>query len=449
MTRPHLLYLAFFFPPSRASGVYRALATVRAFHDAGWKVTVITTTPRFFKEEIGSVDESLLGMIPDGVGLVRVPFTFRSEMPKDLREMGWFRGNFPLLWVGLRKRLRRVIAALDVIRGRSPLSFPMDDRYLAWIEPVVARAREIARESQFDHVLATGNPYSSFEAARIIATLHDVPYTIDYRDPWAFDMSTSGLARLTPATFAAEERIVEEAHACIHVNQAIADAYRELYPEASDKQYVVINGYDEESIPPPHPEYDGGPLQFGMLGTVTDLWPLGPLFEAWHGVRSDLPEGSTLHLGGHLGYFPWSEELLLSSFPDHESGFIYHGPVPKAQVADFYAKLDVVVVPLFGGPMVTAGKVLETAALGVPIVCIQGEFGGGRRFFSQHPLAYCAAPDHYEVGEAMVAAARRAKSLTLSEREGVRADMRGYERQAAMRELLEVVSSALREGTPA
>ena len=65
MTRPHLLYLAFWFPPSRASGVYRALATTNAFVDAGWEVTVVTTTERFLEEEIGSTDPTLVDLIPD------------------------------------------------------------------------------------------------------------------------------------------------------------------------------------------------------------------------------------------------------------------------------------------------------------------------------------------------------------------------------------------------
>ena len=444
MRRHHLLYLAFFFPPSRSSGVYRALGTVKAFHDAGWKVTVVTTTHRFFKEEIGSTDDSLLELIPDGVGVVRVPFTFRSELPKDLREMGWFRGNFPLLWVGLRKRLRRVIAALDVIRGRSPDSYRMDDRYLSWIEPVVSSAKDIARESPFDHVLATGNPYSAFEAARVIGALQDVPFSIDYRDPWAFDMR--GVAPLSPATFAAEERIIAEAHGCIHVNEANAQAYRERYRVGADKQWVVINGYDDDSIPPLRGDYDGGPIHFGMLGTVTDLWPLPAVFEAWHRVRPQLPERSTLRLGGHLGFFQWSEDNILSSLPDEESAFIYEGPIPKAKVADYYSRLHVVVTPLWGGPRATAGKIPEVAVLGVPIVCIQNENGGGRSFLRDHPLTFGVDADADQIVGAMLAAADLAKTITRRKRESVREEWRHYERQTEMQQLVKVVSSASREG---
>lgn len=442
MSKPHLLYIAFFFPPSRASGVYRALATVKAFDHAGWDVTVLTADERFFEDEIGSVDASLLDLIPETVEVERVPFSFRTETSvSDLRDLGWFKGNFPLLSSGVRRRLGSVTVALDVMRGRSALSFPMDDRYLSWIDTVVARARTIGRRKPFDHVLATGNPYSAFEAARLIAGIHGRPFTVDYRDPWAFDMRTGSLAKLSVPTFAAEERIVDQAHACIQVNDAIASAYADLYPENAHKQHVVMNGYDEASMPDVV-EPNEGSLTFGMLGTVTDLWPLGALFEAWHSTRKRLPSDCLLRLGGHLGYFPWSADPLLATFPDESAGFEYVGPVPKTDVAEFYAGLDVVLVPLFGGPMVTAGKVLEVAALGIPIVCIQGRDGGARRFYERHPLAIGVDPDPDAVGPALLEAATLARTTTVEKRVSVRQSMTKYERQTAMNDLVSIVSEA-------
>lgn len=442
MRKPHLLYIAFFYPPSRASGVYRALATSRAFQDAGWDVTVVTTTSRFFEEEIGSTDNSLLELIPEGIEVERVPFTFRpSDTTTDLREMGWFQGNFPQLHKFMRDRTKSARSAADIMRGKSPHSFPMTDRYLTWIEPVVKAGSSINRRKKIDHVLATGNPYSAFEAARVIGALTGTPYTIDYRDPWSFDLRTGGPAKLDLQTRNAEARIVDEAAACTHVNQPIADAYKDLYPGSADKQRVVMNGYDTESINATvHAYSGGGPLEFGMLGTVTDLWPLGPLFEAWAEVREDLPAGSKLRMAGHLGYFAWSEEGILNTLPDEDAGFFYEGPVQKASVADFYGSLDVVVVPLFGGPMVTSGKVFEAAALGIPVVCIQEENGGAREVLRGHPYAFGAAADTGQIREALAGAARRALALKLEDIESARELMSHHERQRTMQKLVDIVT---------
>jgi len=442
MRRPHLLYIAFFYPPSRASGVYRALATSQAFSDAGWKVTVVTTTQRFFEEEIGSTDDSLLDFVPDGVDVVRVPFSFASgEVESDLTDMGWWRGNFPLLFRYGRDKTRSARSYLEVLRGKSPLSFPMTDRYLSWIEPVVKAGRRVHAEHRIDHVLATGNPYSSFEAARALGALTGVPFSIDYRDPWSFDLRTGGPAKLDQPTLSAEARIIDEAAAVIHVNQPIADAYKRQYPTDSEKQNVVLNGYDIASIGPAK-RYDGGPLNFGMLGTVTDLWPLGPLFEAWSRARQSLPPDSRLRMAGHLGYFAWSEEGILNTLPDESAGFVYEGPVEKSDVAAFYGSLDVVVVPLFGGPMVTSGKIFESAGLGIPVICIQEEGGGARQVLQDHPLGFGAEAKPDQIVEAILGAAKAAQALQPEDIERIRQLMSRFERTSTMRAMVEIVTEA-------
>jgi glycosyltransferase involved in cell wall biosynthesis len=442
MRRPHLLYIAFFYPPSRASGVYRALATSQAFSDAGWQVTVVTTTQRFFEEEIGSTDDSLLDFVPDGVEVVRVPFSFTSgNVESDLRAIGRWRGNFPLLWRYTRDRTRSIRSYAEIMRGESPLSFPMTDRYLSWIEPVVKAGRRVHAEERLDHILATGNPYSSFEAARVLGTLTGAPFSIDYRDPWSFDLRTGGPAKLDAPTISAEERIVSEAAAVIHVNEPIADAYKELYPEYQGKQRVVLNGYDKSSIGTAK-HYDGGPLNFGMLGTVTDLWPLGPLFEAWAEARVDLPAGSMLRMAGHLGYFAWSEEGILNTQPDRSAGVVYEGPVKKANVAAYYSSLDVVVVPLFGGPMVTSGKIFEAAGLGIPVVCIQEEDGGGRRILEDHPMAFNAEAKPDQILQALLYASEAAQTIQPDDVDRIRRLMSRFERTSTMNTMVEIVENA-------
>ena len=89
-------------------------------------------------------------------------------------------------------------------------------------------------------------------------------------------------------------------------------------------------------------------------------------------------------------------------------------PVSRACSAD---------LPLFGGPMVTAGKVLEVGALGLPIVCIQGEDGGARRIYRDHPLAFGADPQPEPIEGALREAAKLAQTITVDQRIEVRAKL--------------------------
>jgi len=436
--KPHLLYIAFWFPPSRASGVYRALATVNEFLAAGWEVTVVTTTSDFFHDEIGSIDTSLLAYVPDEVDVVRVPFTLGLVGQFDIRSMSRFSATFPTLWAALRRKLAPVRSLWGALEGSTTESHQMTDNYVAWIDPMVKAGLRIDSRRPVDHVLATGNPYSSFEAARLLAGLLGVGFSVDYRDPWTIDVFTGRLENADRKTTEAERCIIDEATACFHVNHAIADAYRQKYPDTASKHHVAYNGYDTESIPPIS-EASSGPLRLGILGTLNDRWPIEPLFKAWSDVRPSLPVGSELILGGHLGYFSRSQDLLEAYLPDESTGFRYVGPISKVDVADFYASLDVVVVPVPGGPMVTSGKVFEALALGKPFVCVQSEQGGARALTEKSLLAIGAEPEPRSISAALLKATEMARNLDEATSERARSEAAKYERHRALSPMIRLI----------
>ncbi|HJQ90484.1 MAG TPA: glycosyltransferase [Acidimicrobiia bacterium] len=434
---PHLLYIAFWFPPSRASGVYRALATTKMFIEAGWQVTVITASTEFFEDEIGSTDETLLAEIPEGAEVIRVPFSIGLTAGTDIRALKWWSANFPAIWETARRAIRS-LQSLATVRGAAPRERTLTERYAGWIDPVVTTGIKVHSRGHVDYILATGNPYSSFEAARLIAREIGAGFSVDYRDPWTIDVFT-GAKIGDRASTAAEGRIMDEATFAFHVNEAIADAYRQLYPNNANKQRVVYNGFDRESIPdtsaPPSPPY-----RFGILGTMNDRWPMPAIFAGWKATRNHLPPGSELLLAGHLGYFAHSKEMLEARLPGQDAGFEYLGPVHKADVADFYSSIDVVVLPVPGGALVTSGKVFEALALGKPVVCVQSRGGGARTLLKDHPLAIPAEPTADSVRTALLRAAEMLRDFDPSLVERVRAESSIYERHHAMKPMLDAIT---------
>ncbi len=420
--------------------MYRAIAVVNAFVAAGWQVTVVTTTEQFFEDEIGSVDRSLFDFVPLDVRVVRVPFFPSDPAACEIRDMSRFRANFPKVWSLYRRKASSLRSTISSMRGREQGRLLLEDYYVRWIEPTVEALRSEHSQRPIDHILATGSPYSSLEAARVAGRLFDIPYSLDYRDPWTIELRNEGPASLPSATLAAEAVIVRDSAACFHVNEAIASAYAELYPESAASQHVVINGFDSSSIsvvPSPNPD---GPITFGMLGTANASWPLEIIFEGWARVRDDLPENSELVLAGHLGYFARNEAALRDDLPGKNSGFRYLGPVEKAAVAEFYGAIDVVIVPAWGRGMVTTGKVYEAAALGIPIVCVQGDDGGARAILEDHPLAFGAGHSADEVEAAFRRAADAVRSLTEERILSVRQQMKHFERSEAMHTMIKVIS---------
>ena len=101
-----MLYLAFFFPPSRSSGVYRARATANLLAQRGWDVTVFTAPRRFFTEYIGSTDPTLEESVDPAIRIERPKMGyFRWE--RDIRRYGRLRANMPVVANALYNYVQR------------------------------------------------------------------------------------------------------------------------------------------------------------------------------------------------------------------------------------------------------------------------------------------------------------------------------------------------------
>jgi len=172
------------------------------------------------------------------------------------------------------------------------------------------------------------------------------------------------------------------------------------------------------------------------------LWPMEAVVQGWTEAREALPSGSELILGGHLGYFARSKAGIAAGFPETASGFRYVGPIPKTEVAAFYESLDVVVVPIPGGRLVTSGKVYEAVAQGMPIVCVQADGGDGRRVADGYSLGLSASPLASNVARGIAEAAKLRMELTVEGIAEARRESDRYERARMLSHLVDVVQGS-------
>lgn len=102
------------------------------------------------------------------------------------------------------------------------------------------------KPGDFDLVLATGSPFSSFITAAWVAGRLRIPYVLDYRDPWsqsAFD----SLAKRKWWSQPLERRVLGKAAACMIVSPSWAALQAQAFP-LSRSPAVVTNGYDPEEM---------------------------------------------------------------------------------------------------------------------------------------------------------------------------------------------------------
>lgn len=425
---PRVLYLAFYFPPSRASGVYRARATANHLAGHGWDVTVFAAPLNFLHQVVGSVDEKLAETVDPRVRVER-PWLSQFIWTTDVRRFGRLRRQMPTLALALYNGARRL--------------FP--EHYNSWGLAAVAKALRMHAHKKFDVVVATGNPFAAFAAAWTIHRLTGLPYVVDYRDSWTLDLFKDEPAFPPESSvWGWERRVLRKASAAVFVNDALRRWHAERYPEAADKMMIVPNGWDSDVLEE-HPSptgRTGRPLRFNYVGTITSVQPVTELVEAFRLARSHSPVADAeLNLYGHLGFFKGGQRHLtqLLGIDDanrvggEDTGIHYRGPVSKVEIAHTYADCDVLVFMAGGAKYVTSGKIFEYMATGKPIVSVHAPGIAAAEVLSGYPLWFNAdSLNPEDIAQSMVAAGKAAADLTPDVQEQARRYAEQYTRDRVL-----------------
>jgi len=395
--RPHVLYVAWGFPPSRGGGVYRALATVNAFVREGFRVTVLTADRQTFEKYTG-VDPSLEALVAPGVEVVRVPFAWPA-MDTDLRHWSALRMWAPRQWRNRRKKLDRT-------------DFP-EIGYGPWREPLERAAVSVHEADPVDLTVATANPNVDFCAAAVLNARFGVPFVMDYRDAWMLDVFDGGLLHEEGGREDRIERsLLAGASEAWFVNAPIRDWHAARHPRLAARMHVVANGYDPDFAPRPRTTRSERPLTFGYIGTASAKVPMREFAAGWRLARErggDL-DGARAQLWGYLGFYATPNPGLLRLVEDHAAdGLTYEGPVPKAAVRSTYESFDVCLLILGAGRYVTSGKVFEYAASALPIVSVHDPGNAATDVLRDYPLWFGVADlDPGTIADALEAAAHAA-----------------------------------------
>jgi len=440
MQRPHLLYTAWGYPPSRGSGVYRAWATANAFAEAGWRVTVLTVPREFFETTTG-IDVTLEAQIHPDIRIVRVPFESPGFV-NDLAEWSWLRATSPELWNGLNAR-----------RGKR--SFP-ERNYGVWRPLLEEAARRVHKETPVDLAIGTANPNVDFLPGYVLSTEYGVPAVMDHRDAWSVDIY-SGRRTLEPRSRAGrwERRLMADAEQVWFVNEPLRDWHAQQHPDLAARFHVVENGYDLDLDLPPARPSSGHGLSFGYIGTISGAIPLKELVDGWELARrrDELVRASKIDLYGYLNHLGVPGQNMVEAMERFEPNDIrYHGPVGRAEISATYARFDALVLTFGSGRFITGGKVYEYASTGLPIVSIHDPVNETTRTLADYPGWHGASTMTADaIADAFIATAAAARDQTEEQRSQARAYARRYSRTAQLSprisELQELVARRRKEAT--
>lgn len=386
---PHLLIVAYYFPPAGGAAVQRPLKFCRYLPQFGWDVSVLTVTSR----RSAPTDRSLLADVPSEVTVYETPhwdLTHREETIRDAlaRAMRWTgRSTAERISGGLAWRANAWLGQI---------AFP--DRMIAWTIPAVRTARRCMHDRRPDVIWSTAFPYTTHVIAMRLARRWGVPWVADFRDPWLNFLLRRNPTGLRGAmTRWAEGRFVRSARCVTVTTEETADDFRQRYPAlAPDRFRSIENGYDPEDfagIQADATAESDSRLRICYTGALDPSRDLRAFFEALSRVRRRYSDGEPpieVTLAGEIG----SQARYIEQYGVVDCvnalGHINHDRSLALLVNSHVALLPL--ADLRWGGLVCAGKVYEYLASGAHVLLlapldgatgrILGEAGG----FTHAPL---------------------------------------------------------------
>ena len=384
-----VLLVAWGLPPCREAGVYRALSILGELVDMGADVVALTASRETFETLYGA-DTGLEAHIPHGVELVRVPF-FPEQLWPVVNDWSFTRVHKRAEWS-------------NATRQGDYRAFP-EDVYASWVRPATAQALSIAAGGDVDLVIATGNPYVDFEVAYATHEAFAIPFVLDDRDSFLFDVFTGEKGRLFDPRMEHYEAYLAGCVEYWCVNPPIASLHREALPSAAEKVQVVENGWDSRFPPFTDSKGRGPTSRIGLVGTVTSGFPVDDVLDAWHAVQASSSESNELHIFGDVGSARGAVTGIGARLVDAaDDGVVLHGHVSKPRIADAYESVDALLFVKERSPLITSARVYEYAATGLPIAALGLRDTDAGRVLDGYPRLHLA-PAGIEGGAATIRAA--------------------------------------------
>jgi len=211
-----ILFISYYFPPFGGVGSQRSVKFVKYLPYYNWQPIILTVNKKYYYNKI---DESFLKDIPVDIKIIR---TKTISRPKN---------NF----------LNKLFKLLSI-----------PDFKIWWILYAYKVAKKIIKEDKINIIYATGDPFSSFVFAYLLAKRCKKKFVIDFRDGWIKDPRNKErnlLGKLNGLLSNPFFKIVlKKSSAIILATHGIYNDFVSSFPQYRDKLYCINNGFDKDDF---------------------------------------------------------------------------------------------------------------------------------------------------------------------------------------------------------
>lgn len=357
-----VLIITYYWPPSGGGGVMRWLKMSKFFPELGWQPIIYTPE----NPDPSVIDESLLKEIhPEIIELknpIWEPYEFYRKITGKKSGTKFKSGYISEASTGDWKSKLSVF-----IRGN--LLIPDPRKF--WIKPSIKYLTKYLRENPVDLIISTGPPHSMHLIALGLKEKFDIPWIVDFRDPWT-DIDFYAKLRLTKWAdkihHKLELKVLTKADHVVTVSPGCAN---DLGKIVNRKIEVINNGYDPLDYQFTKPEQDKT-FTISHFGAFNKDRNPGKLWVAINEISKNNPEFKELLRIQLIGQTDDSiiddirknnltENLVLIEHLAHQEGLVQ------------LSKSQVLLLPLNDAPNVKGilpGKMFEYMALQRPVLAL-------------------------------------------------------------------------------
>lgn len=241
--------IAYYFPPEGNAAVYRPLRFLKELVMQGWRATVLCCEPYQYER----CDPQLLSQVPSATEVVRAKYRDPWRAFQTWRGIRLGHKLASLSSEGARQlvaghhapwrsKLRETVRTAEAWVYRPDIAMP-------WIRPAVRLAQDACRRNRPDVIWATIGPLSAGVVAHRTSLAAQIPYVLDFRDPWGLEYYAEEIRRPAWAK-KIDNRMIshmfEKAQAVVFLFESVAESYLRAFPGAleSKKIHIIPNGFE-------------------------------------------------------------------------------------------------------------------------------------------------------------------------------------------------------------
>lgn len=420
--RPHVVLVAYYFPPLGGSGVQRVAKWVKYLPEFGWDVTVLTVEPGAYF----AFDETLFDEVREaGARIIRTRTLDPTRAGRKHRAVG-----------ALSETKRRLLTYVTGL-------FFLPDNKRSWFRSAQAAFDEVSKSGPVDVVLSSAPPYTALMVGDALATQLEVPHVLDYRDDWIDNPRHFYPTQLHKRWHINKERaILERSALVLTINESIAHLIRQRRPQADVR--VVSQGFDPADFEHNRiTKKEGEKIRLVYAGMFYGAQQPDTLLRAVSVLAGEdkvLAERLEIRF---VGLFP-EEKVPLIKELNLESSVVRTGYKNHRDTADELVQADILWMTVGsqpGGHMISTGKLFDYMGSRKPILALVPE-GEVRKALEGYGPAYITDPEDIDaVISILTLLLNEARNGGLSR--GSEAWIQQYDRREGARRLASMLTAVM------